>query len=222
MVIIIIIFTTISLLLFLLFFILFLLLKIQKVRKSKKENRENLEGSFLLLKKWSEKNNFIFIPKNLFKTQDGNLFFQDSILITNKFLLLIKFVNENSSIKGDVDAFYWDTGKKYEDKMRNPLFLTEKNISYVQQIIDKKIPLISALVFSKKVEDINITNNSYKHLVFIKENEIINSIEQLQQNLQLQVKTQNEILEFKKLLEKRITTKQQDFVFWNIFLTKNE
>lgn len=136
------------------------------IKTTKKKNRTKLIG--LKAEKiinhdlhiWAKKNNSIFIKTNLFIYNKNKIFEIDGILLTPYTIIIIEIKSINGEIIGDGNSDKWikKLNKNTQHIIMNPIKQNDTHIKHIQNILQKKVPMVSLIIFSNRVDALHITN----------------------------------------------------------------
>ncbi|WP_033161089.1 nuclease-related domain-containing protein [[Mycoplasma] collis] len=218
------IFTIISFLLFFALFLFYLIYKIKNIKHKKIIEKNFLESNKNILEQiqnFTNLNDFIHLKNNLFKIDKNNLFYINNLLISDKFCAIIKILNFTGEIEGDVKKYYWYNTNSRKNKIKNPLIETKKNILNLKKIFDNDFPIINISIFSKLTKNVQLNENNHDNLFFIKEENIKEEIEKIYDEFDFKKINKDEMLDFKQLLESKISKNKNDYIFWNLFINES-
>ena len=192
-------------------FLLWILINKKKFIFSKKGIYKNIQKQISNdIKMWSENTNNVFIPSSLFKLNNNNLFQIDSILLTNKSLIVIQINDLEGTILGDANANefeFFTESKKY--LINNPIIKNKKNINNILKIMNCSIPTISLIIYSNKIKEIDIKEKP-EYVVITRHDKLLKNLDNIDNILDISI-TQKEIEYVYKKLKTHITTKKKDF-----------
>lgn len=174
-----------GILLFLIVILLIILINLHYYRQQK-HFKKNIgviaeEQISTKIENWASLRHFAYIGPNLYK-QDHKLFEIDGILITSKAIVVIEIKSINGHIIGDSRSTNWE--KHIYNKVHpinNPVIQNERHLKHVVSMLGFKVPMLSLIVFSKRVEKLEI-ENSLSHVIITKEDqlfEVFNEIMEL-------------------------------------------
>ncbi|AAT28005.1 nuclease-related domain-containing protein [[Mycoplasma] mobile] len=161
------------------------------------------------LKAWSKQSKSIFINSSLYKYDDNKLFEIDSILITNRAIIVVEIKSMTGIIKGDGEVKDW---KKVLGNQvftfYNPILQNNRHIEHIIRIIKKKIPIISLVIFSNKVSELQISNIP-KHVLLIQHKDLYTSLDTAQLALETKI-SYSDMQDLQKTIKSHRTNKLSD------------
>lgn len=135
------------------------------------------------IKIYSKHTNNKFIPASLYKYNNNKVFEVDSVLITERALIVIEIKSIKGVIEGDAKAQTWI--KKLGDKtfdITNPITQNQKHIDHIVKMSGKKVPTISLIIFSNKANYINVTNQP-SHVVITRHSDLFETLDEINNSL---------------------------------------
>lgn len=135
------------------------------------------------IKIWAKHTKNKFIPATLFKYGENMVFEVDSVLITNRALIVIEIKSIKGGIEGSGQDMSWKKvlGQTKHD-ITNPIIQNDKHIKHIVKMTDFKIPTISLIVYSNRVSYINVKNIP-SHAVVIKQSDLFDTLDEINKSL---------------------------------------
>lgn len=168
---------------------------------------------------WSRHTRNKFIHSSLFRYGENKFFEVDSILLTDKALIVIEIKSIKGGIRGSVNDKTWT---KVLDKtsypIKNVVKQNDVHINHLRNLLDIKVPMISLIVFSNKATFIDLTDLP-NYVVVTKHTDIFNTLDQINQSLKPSIDkdTKRKII---RKLKVHITNKSRDKIFHEQIATK--
>ena len=167
---------------------------------------------------WAKHTNNKFIPSTLFKYGENKVFEVDSILITDKALIVIEIKSIKGKIEGKATDKNWEKVLgTVRHPITNPIFQNDKHIEHIVNMTNNKIPTVSLIVFSNRSSSIDIKDIPL-HVVITRHVELFDTLDEINKSLSpvlnedAKIKIYKAIKSFKarnredKKLHKNITT----------------
>lgn len=143
--------------------IILLIIVLFKRKSSEKLVKEIGRTSEELINKdissWAKITKNRFINSALFKYNENMFFEVDSILITDKAIIVIEIKSIKGVVKGDARADTWT--KILGDQqfpITNPIKQNDKHISHIEKMTNMKVPTISLIVYSNRTSHVDVNN----------------------------------------------------------------
>lgn len=135
------------------------------------------------LKIWAKHTKNKFIPASLYKYGENKVFEVDSILVTSEAVIVVEIKSINGGIKGDAADQKWTKvlGEKRHD-ISNPIIQNQKHLDHIIKMLDKKLPIISLIIFSNKAKFINVTGTK-SHEVITKHADMFDVLDKIAEAL---------------------------------------
>lgn len=165
-------------------FLVFYFIKNRSFKKAIKQIGQKAEDAVNAdLKVYAKHTNNKFIPAHLYKYNSNKVFEVDSILITDKALMVVEVKSIKGVIEGDAKARTWI--KRLGDKtheITNPIIQNQKHIEHVVKMTNLKVPTISLIIFSNKATNIKVTSKP-SHVVVTRHAEMFDVLEEINSSL---------------------------------------
>ena len=163
------------------------------------------------IKIWAKHTKNKFIDANIFKYNKNKVFEVDSILITNKALIVIEIKSIKGGIEGSASAPKWQKvlGEAKHD-ITNPIIQNDRHISHIVKMTNEKIPTISLIIFSNRASYINV-NGKPPHVVVTKHADIFDVLDNINKSLP-EIMNDDEIKHVYRNIISHKTTRKQDIV----------
>lgn len=171
----IIIFITLGLLISISIFFTILIIKLKYGKKFKNIEKIGHEAEIKINNKlslWAKENNSIFIPNSLYKYNTNKIFEVDGILLTSRAIIIVEIKSMNGIIKGNTQESQWlKILGSQEHQFKSPVLQNQKHIDHILDMLNGKFPILSLIIFSNRVEKLDI-KNELSHVLVIREEEI--------------------------------------------------
>lgn len=141
------------------------------------------------IKIWAKNKKSRFIPTSYFKYNKKRIFKTDAILIIKQCLVVIKIKSIAGDIEGDAQKIRWTTNisnQKYS--IISPILQNENKINHLMRMINMKIPTISIVVLSNKVNYISVINIP-NHVLITKHVNLFHTLDELASTLPSKLKS---------------------------------
>lgn len=161
------------------------------------------------IKLWAKHTKNRFIPSSLFKYNENKVFEVDSILITDRALIVIEIKSIKGGIEGEASLIRWEKvlgQNRYG--ISNPILQNDKHIKHIVSMTSMKIPTISLIVYSNRASYIKIENVP-GHVVITKHADLFDTLDDINRSLP-QVINEDQVKEVYQSIKKYETTKKQD------------
>ena len=126
------------------------------IRRIGQKAEDQINGD---IKLWAKQTKNLFIPSNLYSYDNNKVFEVDSVLVTDKALIVVEIKSINGGIKGDANQTHWTKvlgDQSFE--IGNPIAQNERHIEHIIKMTRIKVPTISLIVYSDRAEFIDVTN----------------------------------------------------------------
>lgn len=170
---------------------------------------------------WASHNKNKFIPASIYSYDENKVFEVDSILITDKAMIVVEIKSLTGGVKGSVNDPRWTKvlgEKRFETT--NPISQNQKHIEHIQKMTGLKVPTISLIVYSAKTSFVTC-DDAPKHVVLIRHPELFKTLDEINNSLNVSL-TVDEM----KVLEKKIklfrTNKKKDLELHKRITTMKE
>lgn len=135
------------------------------------------------LKVWARHTKNLFIPNNLYSYGKNMVFEVDSILVTNKALIVIEIKSINGGIRGKAEDAKWTKVLgEVAHNISNPIIQNERHIEHIIKMTNIKVPTISLIVYSDRAEFIDV-KNSPGHVVVIRHAKLFETLDSILDSL---------------------------------------
>ncbi|NQZ66207.1 MAG: NERD domain-containing protein [Mycoplasmatales bacterium] len=131
------------------------------------------------IKVWAKHTKNKFIPSAIFKYGHDKVFEVDSIIITDRALIVVEVKSIKGGIEGDATKLQWE--KVLGDKrflIINPIIQNDKHIKHIVKMTNSRIPTISLIVYSNRANYLKI-NNVPPHALVIKHADIFDTLDEI-------------------------------------------
>lgn len=135
------------------------------------------------IKVWAKYTNNKFIPSSLFKYDENKVFEVDSILITDKALIVIEIKSIKGGIEGISSEIKWE--KVLGDNrhyITNPVIQNDKHIEHIIKMTKIKVPTISLIIYSNRAKYLEIKNIP-SHVVIIRQADLFDTLDEINSSL---------------------------------------
>lgn len=135
------------------------------------------------IKVWAKHTNNKFIPSTLFKYGHDKVFEVDSVIVTQKALIVVEIKSIKGGIEGTASAPKWEKvlGSVRHD-ITNPIIQNDKHIQHIISMLETKIPTISLIVFSNRAQYLNI-KEAPSHVVVTRQSELFDILDEINASL---------------------------------------
>lgn len=163
------------------------------------------------IKEWARLTQNKFIDSNFYK-YNNKIFEVNSILITDKALIVIVIKSIKGHISGDAKKDSWT--KIFGDKsfpILNSIKQNDKHIAHITEMLQMNVPTISLIIYSNNTDYIDILNKP-NYAIITKHNKLFEVLDKINSSLPIRISNQNkkiiynEIKHFKtnKLKDKKL------------------
>ena len=157
------------------------------------------------IENWSKNNQSYFIPATLYKYDKNKVFEVDSILITFKAIIVIEIKSINGKVSGAPSSHKWTKTLKHNSyPITNPITQNDMHIKHITNFVGNSYPIVSLIIFSNIVKEINISN--------IPNHVVITRHDNLMQNLD----------KINNILENKISKPETKKIYKQLLLQKHE
>lgn len=131
------------------------------------------------IKVWAKKTKNKFLPASLYAYDENKVFEVDSILLTDKALIIVEIKSIKGEIIGNSIDQYW-IKKLGEEKYKitNPITQNDKHIEHIVRMTDIKIPTISLIIFSDRAKSLKITGTP-TYAAVIRHSELFETLDEI-------------------------------------------
>ena len=135
------------------------------------------------LKVWASHNKNRFIDSSVYLYNENMVFEVDSILITDKALIVVEIKSLSGGVVGSTNDSHWTKvlGEK-KFKTTNPIQQNERHINHINKMTGIKVPTISLIVYSSKTQFIKCEDRP-SHVVLTKHHELFKALDMIQSSL---------------------------------------
>ncbi len=133
---------------------------------------------------WARHTRNKFIPGALFHYGNNNFFEVDSILLTDRALIVIETKSIKGGIRGSANDTTWTKVlDKTNQPIKNVVHKNDLKINHLKNFLNIKIPTISLIVFSNKATFIDLTDLP-SHVVVTKHTDIFHTLDEINKSLE--------------------------------------
>ncbi|OYD27105.1 nuclease-like protein [Mycoplasma testudineum] len=187
------------------------LLIINKVKQSKirKIGSEFEKRMSKKIEAWSSDKNKFYHGPSLYKYKNDKLFEIDGILVTAYAIIVFEYKSTIGAISGHAKDATWTktiVGKKYD--FPSPIIQNDKHIEHIINILNIKVPILSFIVFDKKVNSVDIDSKP-EHVIITTDDKLTNVLDQIDNLLNVKI-NQYEIQAINNTLLNHATKKSRD------------
>lgn len=132
---------------------------------------------------WSRHTHNKFFKTPLFRYGNDKIFNVDSILLTDKALIVIEIKSIKGGVRGSAKDFQWTkVVENNQFPLPNIILQNDEKITQIRNILGLKVPMISLIVFSNKATFIDLTDLP-SYVVVTKHTDIFNTLDQINLSL---------------------------------------
>lgn len=198
---------------FLLIGIIFLLLiNHKKIAEKKLIKKLGTKAEVLInsdIKFWSKRTNNKFIQASLYSYDSNKVFEVDSILITNKALIVIEIKSIKGGVEGRAENPKWEKvlgdARHY---ITNPIIQNDKHIEHIIKMLGVKIPTISLIVFSNRTQYLKIENKP-SHVLITRQADLFDTLDEINKSLQV-IMNEDQVKDIYMRIKQHMTTNRKD------------
>ena len=141
------------------------------------------------IKLWAKQTKNSFIPSNVYSYDNNKVFEVDSILVTDRALIVIEIKSINGGIKGDANRTNWSKilGNQHFE-IGNPIIQNERHIEHIIKMTRIKVPTISLIVYSDRAEYIEVENKP-SHVMVIRHARLFETLDTINEALPVRLDT---------------------------------
>ena len=161
------------------------------------------------LKVWASHNKNKFIGSSVYSYDENKVFEVDSILITDKALIVVEIKSLSGGVVGSTNDLHWTKvlGEK-RFQTTNPIQQNERHISHINRMTGIKVPTISLIVYSSKTQFIKCEDRP-SHVVLTKHHELFKALDMIQSSLNHSM-TIDEMKHLEKKIKIHRTNRKKD------------
>lgn len=170
---------------------------------------------------WAKVNKAHFISSVLFK-YNGNIFCEiDSLLITDRALIVIEIKSIKGIIKGSAkDEKFTKVLGSQQFLIANAVKQNDKHIQHIENMLEIKVPIVSLVVYSNRAELLDIRDVP-SHAVVIRHAEIFDTLDGIIKSLQPKISFE-QMKYIDHHLKKHITNSREDIEKFREIFTQGE
>ncbi len=198
--------------------LVFLIIFFSKKRFAEKLVRQIGRTSEELINKdiqsWAKITKNKFINSSLFKYDNDKFFEVDSILITDKAVIVIEIKSIKGGVSGDAHAETW-TKTLGENKfpLTNPIKQNDRHIAHIESMTKIKVPTISLIIYSNRALTLDVKNLP-TYAAVIRHAELFDSLDSINNSLPVKI-SDEEMKMIDKEIRKNITNSKEDIRRFN-------
>lgn len=168
---------------------------------------------------WAKITKNRFINSSLFKYEENKFFEVDSILITNKAIVVIEIKSIKGGVDGDAQAETWTkTLGSAKFPLTNPVKQNDKHIAHIESMTNIKAPTISLIVYSNRATSLEVKNVP-GYAVVIRHAELFETLDEINNSLPVKI-SDDEIKAIEKSIRKNIVTSKEDKAKFNEIISE--
>ncbi len=170
------------------------------------------------IKEWARLTKNKFIDSSFYKYNNNKIFEVDSILITDKALIIIEIKSVKGIINGDATRETWNKiiGNK-TFPILNSIKQNDINLAHINEMSKMNVPTISLIIYSNTTDYIDILNKP-QHAIVTKHNNLFETLDKINSQLPSRINFENKKIiynEIKYYRTKKIKDKKKYKSFYN-------
>ena len=150
---------------------------------------------------WTKYNKMKFLKSSTYKYDGNQLFEVDSIVVTDKAIIVVEIKSIKGDVVGDAKEKIWKkiSLNNGEFDIKNPIKQNDKHIKHILKLLKIQVPIISLIIFSDETNNMTLKNTP-SHALVIKHKNLYNKLNEVNEVLKPAINSEERKFIYKKLL----------------------